>query len=130
MKILREEPTTLTVFQMVDLWQEGCRCAARTVGLDENSDEREERAQALVTGIMVAPMCVTHDPENANSDGLWSGGTITGVGMATVATPSGEVKVLLPGFGEPAAAPAMPTDTALTRLARRARQIILKGLQS
>jgi hypothetical protein len=132
-KILREEPVTLTVFQMIDLWETGCRCGARAVGLSETSVEIEQQAQALVTGILVAPMCVTHDPENANADGLWRGGTLAGVVGTSITTPSGEVQVLMPGFGVPAPdpeaamAPEPPAESLLARLARRGRRIISGG---
>jgi hypothetical protein len=129
LKIIREVPVMLTVFQMIDLWQMGCRCGARAVGLSESSVEIEQQAQALVTGILVAPMCLVHDSENANADGLWSGGTIAGVVATAVANPGGEVQILLPGFGKPAAASptALPADSPLARLARRVRQILPNG---
>lgn len=136
MKILRETPVMMTVFQMIDLWKTGCRCGARAIGLSENSVEIEQQAQALVTGILVAPMCVLHDSENANADGLWRGGTIAGVVATVIPTPSGEVQVLMPGFGVPdpdpeaVTAPERPTDSVLSRLARRGRQIIAKGFRS
>jgi hypothetical protein len=135
-KILRETPVLLTVFQMIDLWKTGCRCGARAVGVAESSVEIEQQAQALVTGILVAPMCILHDSDNANADGLWSGGEIAGVVANAIDTPGGEVQILLPDFGEPAApaedptAPEPSADSPLSWLARRAHQIIPKGFRS
>lgn len=122
MKILREDEVTLTVFQMIGLWEEGCRCAARAVGLSEDSVEEEERAQALVIGILVIPQCPQHDPDHA--DGPESGGKVDGVVAAMV----GDVQVLLPSYATPPTPTAStPTGGVLSRLSRRARQLISKG---
>jgi hypothetical protein len=75
-KILREEPVVMTVFQMVDLWESGCRCPARAAGMSE-ADEREVEPQAMVSGILVMSNCAVHDPEHA--DELWTGGEVPGV---------------------------------------------------
>lgn len=112
MMFLREEPAVLTVFQMIDLWESGCRCPAKAVGMSEAKEETEAQAQALVTSIMVIPRCFVHDPEHANADGLWRGGDVEGV----VAVMLGDVQALVPSFGT-----GVDDGGPLARLARRAR---------
>jgi len=91
-KFLREDTVLLTVFQMMDLWQGGCRCPARVAGMPDGGTESEEQAQALVTGILIAPRCAVHDPEHA--DGGSPGGVLEGVLTAEF----DGVQFLLPSF--------------------------------